>query len=412
MATEPTPIGQNYTTDYSPYYLDFASTLGDFSWEDFGGGEGDLTDAGMPSFGSSGGSRSGEGVMRDFRSAARRLAAKRGISIREARNLIRYSAARGDNIGSRWMGADRYNDFLSFGGPLSGSAGGGGGTGSGGKRSGGGSGSGSGSGYGAIIAGLGLADGLFQPMIDQAIRNGWSGERLRAAILQSPQFEYLFPGIKREDGSLRMTAGEYRQIADSYTAIAKEFGLNLSRQRVGFLVSGAVSPQEFYQRVAALDKVRTNEGLRESFNEQLGQFGLKPLDQQGWFKFLAGVGGKDYYDVYEAAQLRASGLNIDSASARTVAQSIGDAGSPLDIGSLVSEARTALADIGPELLREGITDADLVQMAAGYDPKGLEPKLRTILANRRATGAFVPGSRATSSGEGTTVFTRDQAAAY
>ena len=373
MAEATTPDA-NYTTDYSQYYLDFAASLGDFTFEDFGPSD-SLTDPAVPNVGTGG---TGTRPRLTLREAARVVAGRRGISVKEARAYL----DRHPKLRRRLMSGG--GNAMAGGGQT----------------------------YGDVISGLGLADGLFQPLIDKAIRNGWSAERLRAMIIQSPTFDALFPGIKRPDGSLRMSALEYRQLADSYTSIAKEFGVTLSRTRVGLLVEGAVSPQEFTQRVMALDKVRTNAGLREAFNQEISQFGLKPLNEMDWFKFVAGVGSKDYYDVYEAAQLKSSGLNIDAATAKTVAQNIGDAGAPLDIQGLVSEARTMLADIGPELLREGISDADLVQMAAGYDPRGLEPKLRTIIANRRATGKVVLGSRATSSGEGTTVFTPEAPVAY
>lgn len=381
-------IEDNYNSDYSSYYLEFASSQEAQQSSSSGPSRNDLIVA--------------------LREAALKMSKQLGISVIEARARLQNSAS----LRAKWMGAsvaaqwEGRNEAPRTGTPgstanLSGST----------SSSSGGGGMGS-AGYGALIADLGLADGLFQPMIDMAVRNGWTAEQFRAAVLQSPQFEQLFPGIKRADGSLRMSASEYRQLGDSYTAVAKEFGMSMSGARIGMLIGGAVSPQEFYQRSAVFEKVKANPGLKDAFNEQLGEFGMKPLNDQDWFKFLAGVGSKDYYDVYEAAQLRNSGLNIDAGTAAGAARNIGEAGTPSDIAALVTEARNMLADIGPELLRESITDADLVQMSAGYDPKGLEPKLRTIVANRRAQGTFVMGSRASSSGEQTTVFTPDEAAAY
>lgn len=265
-----------------------------------------------------------------------------------------------------------------------------------------------------LINDVGVGDNSFNDLINQAIIEQWTPEQFQAAIYASAQFARMFPGIVRPDGSLRMDATQYRQLAESYAATGRAYGVDVNYYRVGLLINGAVSPTEFQTRIQALANIRDNPGLQSSFNEELKTMGLSPLDDQGFFRLMAGAAPKDYYDAYEAAQLRqASGLTFTPLEAATAARGVGQAGVPADIQSLVAQARQLHSDIGPELQQAGITDAYLVQLESGVDPLGKAPQLQTIVANRRGQGAFVPGSYAQQgTGGGPAIYPSEQSAAY
>lgn len=241
---------------------------------------------------------------------------------------------------------------------------------------------------------LGLGgNGAFDDIIDQAIREGWSDAQFINAIYASPQFDRMFPGIKRPDGTLRMDVASYRSLMETYSAIAGDYGVSINKFRMGLLIAGQVSPDELATRLQAIQNVRANPGLQNTFNEVLGTMGMAPLDEQGWFRFVAGAASPDFYDAYEASLLRsAAGFDFTDQSAVATARAIGTMGQPMDIATLVQQARLMKGDIGPELARAGITDDDLIKLEAGVDPKGLALQLSTIINNRRAKSSYVPGS--------------------
>ena len=216
--------------------------------------------------------------------------------------------------------------------------------------------------------------------------------RFEAAIIGSRQFDRMFPNIKRADGSLRMAPAEYRTLQEAYQEIGFDFGIGVNNFRMGLLIEGGVSPEEFARRAQAIQNVRGNPGLRDAFNDQLRLAGISPLDEQGFFRYVAGAAGPEYYDAYEGALLATSGLNITMEQAQFAAKKIGQPGEPIDVASLVRDVKALLPDAGPELMQLGITDADLVQLSAGIDPRNIGPQLQTVVANRRAQGSFVAGS--------------------
>jgi hypothetical protein len=96
-----------------------------------------------------------------------------------------------------------------------------------------------------------------------------------ATTQASPEFETAFPGIKRRDGSLRMTAEEYAVTIEGYTNVLESVGLNprLFRSRFAELIEGDVSPDEFavervdpiYERI-----IETSPGIMQWYSQQNG----------------------------------------------------------------------------------------------------------------------------------------------
>lgn len=254
---------------------------------------------------------------------------------------------------------------------------------------------------------------LFGDLIDKAITEAWSPERFIAALYGSEPFKLLFPGLVRPDGSLRMTPGEYRSLGDTYRDIASDYGIALNDYRVGLLVSGNVSPEEFNIRAQAIQNVRNNPGLLDAYNEQLRQYGYAPLDAQGFMRFVAGAGSPDYYDIYEAANLsNTQGITLSFGEAAEVARAVGAPGTPVDIQQIVQQLRLMKADIGPELSAAGITDADILKLEGGVDPRGIAPTVASIINQRRAQGTYVPGRQARRGTAGGIAFEQEQAPSY
>lgn len=81
-----------------------------------------------------------------------------------------------------------------------------------------------------------------------------------ATVRTSAEYEAAFPGIKREDGSLRMTEAEWFSTREAYATLFQEFGLNdtLFADRFTELMEGDVSPMELAGRLGAAYEMISN----------------------------------------------------------------------------------------------------------------------------------------------------------
>jgi hypothetical protein len=259
-----------------------------------------------------------------------------------------------------------------------------------------------------ILRGYGLNPNLFDGIIHQAVVNQWSPEQFIAELYASDEFATAFPGIYNPDGSLKLSPAEYLQLAygmGGYVDIARNYGLKLSREHIGLLVQNNVSPDEWARRAEILQQARTTEAYRVEFNKLLQAQGHEPLGRKEWFDFIASRSQARIEDLYQAAALRMSDLELTREEALQAAREIGreQPASPVDISEIVAQARRLRDEIGPELQAAGITDADLAVLSAGSDPRGLAPKLEQILRNRRAlvqAGSRSAGTGFTSTPEG------------
>ena len=87
---------------------------------------------------------------------------------------------------------------------------------------------------------------------DEWIETGDAGLAL-ARVRATDAYANFFPGIRREDGSLRMTEGDYLSARDIFNAELESIGLNseLFGQTFVDLLEGDVSPREMVSRVEA-----------------------------------------------------------------------------------------------------------------------------------------------------------------
>ena len=280
----------------------------------------------------------------------------------------------------------------------------------------------------SLFAGLGL-HGAFTNLIDRAIREDWSQTEILQALIHTPQFRNRFPGLIMggqiapflsplpsavSASNIGAAIRNYYTLKNTYTQALRGYDFKLTDKLFGTLIRRQVAPAEFATRVQAVEAVRANPGLMDAFNAELKASGRPPLDEVGMLRFAAKLAPKDFYDIYEAAQLRSTvGLNLSADEALAAAKNLGTPGQNTDLSQIIAQVRLLRPDIGPELDRAGITDADLVQLEGGFDPRNLGPQLQSILANRRATGAFVPGYQARRGpAGGVSVYQQEASAAY
>jgi hypothetical protein len=242
----------------------------------------------------------------------------------------------------------------------------------------------------SILRGYGLSPHVFSDLIDKAVREQWSPAEFTAKLYGSDVFQKTFPGIFNKDGSLKMTPSEYLQLAygaGGFSDIARNFGIKLDRDRIGVLIGGDVSPDEWANRALIFQTAKSNDIYRQSFNSILKGSGNDPVKKNEWFDFIAGKPEAKIYDLYEAASLQAApGLNFEGTGkgALKAAGQIGKPGEFVDIKALIQTVQQQKDFIAPELTRAGITDADLAVLAGGQDPKGIKSTLEGILRSRQA----------------------------
>jgi hypothetical protein len=87
-------------------------------------------------------------------------------------------------------------------------------------------------------------------------------------------YDLEFPGIRREDGSLRMSEQEYFSTSQSYKATLAQRGLNPERFSAQFanLIESDVSANEFESRVQAVNEGinQQSENIRQAFASSSG----------------------------------------------------------------------------------------------------------------------------------------------
>jgi len=252
-----------------------------------------------------------------------------------------------------------------------------------------------------ILRGYGLNPKLFDDLIHEAIANQWSTAQFASELYASDEFAAVFPGIFNNDGSLKVSPTEYLRMAygmNGYQDIGKDFGIKLGINKIGQLIHGNVSPDEWALRALVLQQARATEAYRGEFNAVLTASGAEELGKKEWFNFIAKKSQARVENLYEAVALRMdTGLELTPEEALATAKEIG-AESPaerVDISEVIAKANQVKGVIGPELRAAGITDADLAVLQAGRDPKGIRGQLEQILANREALiGAGPGGGRA------------------
>ncbi len=160
-------------------------------------------------------------------------------------------------------------------------------------------------------------------------------EQALARMRADDSYTDFFPGIKRDDGSLRMTEAEWFATREAYRRLFTEFGLDpaLWEKRFTELMEGEVSPNELVGRLGgAYERIITNIPQVKEFYAR--QFGLEMTGAAIFASFLdpdigdallsrrisvAQVGGEGLargFDVTDAFAGRLAAAGVDQLAAR------------------------------------------------------------------------------------------------
>lgn len=226
-----------------------------------------------------------------------------------------------------------------------------------------------------ILEGFGIPPGPFTALIDQAVRQNWTIEELTAHVYSSPAFAQMFPGIFRPDGSLRMSPYEYRQLSDQYVSVARMYGITgLDQARIGRLIAGNVSIQEFTDRMEAIRRVTEFKPAFEEFKQVLKARGIstKGLDtDKDLVNFILGKGPKQFYQLWDELNVglaaRMAGAKISQKLVRSIARRVPGISSEAELQAQMQELARNIRTTLPlsKIQKFGITKRDLVTLEFG-----------------------------------------------
>ena len=244
-----------------------------------------------------------------------------------------------------------------------------------------------------VLMEAGIPIGMFGDLLDQAVTEGWSGNQLTMNIYASDEFQAMFPGIFRPDGTMRMTAGQYRNLADQYQSNARMYGIsNLSNAQIGKLIGGDVSVQEFTDRATAIQRVTEFKPAFEEFKQVLASRGIdtKGLDSdKDIVNFMLGKGPKQFYQLWDELSVgtaaRMSGVHINQKLVKSIAKRMPGQADEAQLQSQFADLAAKMKTVMPlsKLGKYGITKRDLVTLEFGGKKQAeIADKVNRILANR------------------------------
>jgi hypothetical protein len=223
-----------------------------------------------------------------------------------------------------------------------------------------------------IFALSGIPITPFRELIHQAVVSGWSQDELMFHVIQSPAFANAFPGILRDDGSLIMSPTEYRSTVDSFEHTAYLLGYSPSTQTIGGWIANSVSPQEVADRYTAANRVKEDPQVFQALQAEWKAAGLGQINEAGVANALLGQAPKQFYDIWERAQLRGSAANagapITHAEAVQIQQNaptrLDEASTQQSFADLARQLRTTMP-MSRLYAAHGLTRSDLITLEFG-----------------------------------------------
>ena len=256
------------------------------------------------------------------------------------------------------------------------------------------------------------AKGLYPYLDDRLVRlflNKYAesgNERLALAEMRAdPIMVEIYPGIKRDDGSLRMTEQEYVAAVDNMKASVRKFNLNPNEFNDDIVqaIGGDVSPLEFSQRLdAGYEGVVNN--IPQVKQAYLDNFGIDLPDESIFAMFVSpNVATKILEGQIRASQVigEAEAAGFGSITAQVAqsltAQGLTQEGARKGFG----EAALSLPGIQTAALSQGrdnIGVAEYVEATQLGDAQQLR-ELQNVINQNRAESAAILGAATNRAGQ-------------
>lgn len=238
------------------------------------------------------------------------------------------------------------------------------------------------------------------------IKDGYTDEAIVGLVRQTSQWNEMFQGILRSDGTLRMNEAQYLQTKDAYSTMLFNYtGQRVtSSAQIKSLLDNDVSPAEFEQRLQVFDALKRDGGdIRSAFYVYAG---MRLSDDQ-LYGYVVDPGVRQQLDAEYTQRAAATQLDYGTWITRATEaglQNVTDAlVSMRQQGIATDEAIRRIQGINPDMARQ-MTD---LLYHGGAPTGGAYLGLNELL---RAFELAVIGSAATE--QGFTLPTLDRVEAF
>jgi hypothetical protein len=229
--------------------------------------------------------------------------------------------------------------------------------------------------YKNLLVGWGVVvDASVMKFIERAVTSGLNSAAFMAAFRQTKAYAKTFPGIMRNDGTMRMTEAQYISGYQAARDYAASVGRNWSQAAYAQALKNGNSPTEMKQKIEAEDILKSNPGLFQEFSDYLVAQGItkKPLERAELRQFILKQGPKEFTMAFQTAQeaglLAQYGIDVGKPSGggdvsyKELKQLQGSLlpGQTVDVQALASAAAALPAS---RLYGLGITEKDIATLA-------------------------------------------------
>lgn len=136
-------------------------------------------------------------------------------------------------------------------------------------------------------------------LMERGARARWSTTQFMDMLRHTPEYRQNFRGIRWRTG---MTEGQYLSTFAQYKAAYQDVGGHLTRRQFGRLLKKGVTYEEFGDRVAAVQSMRTYQPMWQSFLQALELNGIeKNVSRKALGKFIMGLGPVKFERLFQEA---------------------------------------------------------------------------------------------------------------
>lgn len=220
-------------------------------------------------------------------------------------------------------------------------------------------------------------------LMTKAINQMWGTTLFIDHLRHTPEYRAKFPGIKYSAG---MTEAQYNAQYASFRSQARSIGVTLDRKTFAKMVKRGVSPQEYQDRIAAINSINSWGPLMGYFRESLAANGYvnKATDvtKGNLVKFAMRLGDPKWEQLWEQTIIQAQVERIAGITVGDAPKGWGEGGQyHIDRNDLFSIVKQVEA-LTPGFEVENITGQqwrDIGARVRKFDPKflrayGLEEK--------------------------------------
>ncbi len=140
-------------------------------------------------------------------------------------------------------------------------------------------------------------------LIARMVKAGAGSAQILQSIRKTKDYAQAFPGIRRRDGSMRMSEAQYISGFNTAKDYASTIGRGLSKGAYGMAIKNGNSPSEIKSKLQADDIMKQNSEVFQEFGQYLVDTGVvkKPPTKEELRKFIMKQGPKAWEKAYQTA---------------------------------------------------------------------------------------------------------------